>query len=328
MKFRGLCLFGVLFVWFAWLMTECFAQENYPAAVENIPRQMTLRPMTDDGGQASQKSPWSYASQNVLLDYSYVGGSRVKNGDKDLGNGLDEQVFKFDYQFGIPLSKELFLQLSAGYHRFDFGFTTGSLTPQNLQSVNMGLGLGYNVDEKWSVLASFSPQIQQVNDWEDSPYVNFIGALVATYKWNRDLTVVFGLTIVPDNTIDVPVLPLAGVRWAFADKWTLQVGVPQTSIKYALTDKLNLWSQASVDGGTFRTGDDYGDAAGRPDLNRRKVSYTEVRVGVGADYELYQGIVLTGEVGSAVYREFEFKDKDKLKTDPALLAELGLKFKF
>ncbi len=291
-------------------------QQQWPTAVTAVP---TANPNADKPGASA-----FHVGESVSVDESYVGDSHVRNGHTGLGDGLGESLFKFDYKASVPVSKQMVVEGVLGYHRFDFGSTTGSLTPQNLQSVGVGAGIGYKIDDNWSLLGSFTPEFQEVNGWNGSTYVHLTGGAGATYTWNPDLSLTFGLVASP-GAFNTPVLPMASLKWRFADKWTLVAGLPRTSLTYALCDKVNLWGAASIEGGEFKTGDNYGTAAGRPDLNDRKLDYTEVRVGVGADYKLCPALTLTGELGSAVYRDFAFEHNNKIKADPSVLAELGIK---
>lgn len=296
-------------------------QQQWPAAVNAVPTANTYPQAVQAGAPAFR------VGEVAVLDYSYVARSQTRNGHTGTGKGLDEQLFKLDYKASVPVSPQTVVQGILGYHRFDFGSTSTSITPQNLQSEIVGAGVGYKIDDNWSLLGSFTPQFQEVNGWNNSTYINFTGGAGATYTWSPDLSLTFGVVVSP-GAFSTPVLPMATLKWKIDSQWTLVVGLPRTSITYAFSDTLSLWGSAAFEGGQYKTGDHYGDAAGRPDLDNRKMDYTEVRVGVGADWKFSSPFTLTGQLGSAVYREFAFEHNNKIKADPALLAELGLRADF
>src|SRR6202012_661709 len=121
---------------------------------------------------------------------------------------------------------------------------------QGFQSVVVGAGLGYKIDENWSLLGSFTPEFQEVNGWNGSTWINWSGGAGATYTWNPDLSLTFGLVVSP-GALNTPILPMALLKWKFADKWTLLAGLPRTSVTYALSDKVSLWAAGSLEGGEF-----------------------------------------------------------------------------
>jgi opacity protein-like surface antigen len=228
----------------------------------------------------------------------------------------------------MPVSKEWSVQFGAGYKRFDFG-STGTVggTPQNLEVASLDLGASYRLDEKWTLFSMVTPELDGVNG--DYTYLHVGGAVGYVYQYRPNLTLTAGLAINPGGIVDYPVMLIGGIHWKISDVWTLDLGLPRSAIDYAVTDKLHVWCGPSFEGGLFRTSSDYGNPIGRPDLDGRKVSYREIRVGVGADYALTSSISIGAQVGSAVYREFEFKDDNtKVHADPAPFGQLGVKVAF
>jgi hypothetical protein len=296
------------------------ASENAPISADNdihFKTGTTLRP--DD------LTPHA----SLQTDYTYVGGSTTRTASRGLGE-LSEQESHLGADFLLPLNDSFALIFKTSYKRFDFGnLAVGSGIPQNLQSVDAGMGVRYKVDDQWQVTGLFSPQLQEVNGWGSSDYIHYGGAIGANYKWNQDLTLGFGLGINPGGLDKIPVLPAVSVRWHFADQWTLNLGVPRSSLDYALTKELHLWMGPSFEGGEFKTSSGYGTAIGNPGLNSQKLEYQEIRLGAGADYDLNPLVTLTGEVGGALYRDFYFEDANyRPHSDPAPFAQVGVRLKF
>ena len=264
----------------------------------------------------------------VRADYSYVGDAKLKSG----GSGdLGEQSSHFAYGVTIPLDAKWSLRAGLGENRLDFGRPAGSPLPQTLQTLSFNIGAGYKIDEKWSAFAGVSPRLSLMEGWDhvNSQEVEFGGALGAVYVVNKDLIFTFGLAVNP-GTDGLPVMPIAGVRWVFEKDWTLNVGMPRTSIDYQLLPNLRLSPLVfGFEGGSYHTSKNYGTAYGMPQLNDRKVRYNEVRVGVGAGYTILPNLTADLTGGVIAYRNFDFKDSGySAKTDPAPYVQVGLKLGF
>ncbi len=266
--------------------------------------------------------------QEIHLDYSYAGDSKLKSG---ASGDLGEQSMHFGYGFTIPLDAKWSLRWGVEDNRIDFGRPSGSALPQNLQTVSTTFGAGYKIDDKWSVFAGVSPRLSLMQGWDrvDAQEVEIGGMLGATYIVNPDLVFTFGLGVNP-GTDGIPVLPIAGVRWKFEKDWTLNVGVPRTSIDYQLLPNLRLSPLlVGFEGGEFHTSKTYGTNVGLPQLNDRKMHYNEVRVGVGAGYKILPNMTADLSGGVIAYREFDFKDAGySPKTDPAPYVQIGLRVGF
>jgi hypothetical protein len=270
--------------------------------------------------------------QEFSADYSYVGGAQAR-AHADAGGAhygdMDEQTSAMRYGLSVPLTASLALEGGVGYHRIDFGNPQGgSALPQSLQAITPDIGLRYRYSPDWSLFGRFNPEIEAVNDWNDSAYLRLTGAMGATWSPNPNLDLTFGLVINP-GVADIPVMPLAAVRWHFANAWTLSLGFPKTAVEYQINKQWNVWAGPSFEGGLYKTGSNYGNSFGRPDLDNQRLQYQEIRVGIGSEYRLTSSIGLEGQVGSSVYREFDFKNTAyRVQVQPAPYAELGLKFHF
>lgn len=265
--------------------------------------------------------------ENASANYSYVGGSDLKSG----GSGsLSEQTSDFKYDLRVPVNDTVGVGFGLGYNRIDFGAPSNSFLPDNLQSLNLNILGYYKLSNQWSLFAMFGPRMNLVNDWDsiDSKNVSLAGALGAHYEFNKDLAVQFGLAFNPDLD-NVPVIPLLGLNWHFADQWTLNFGFPRTAIDYQVLTNLRLSLETAFLGGEYQTSSTYGNDVGNPQLNDRTLRYHEIRVGVGAVYSLTKNVDLELSAGSAVYREFDFKDTGyDPKAEPAPYVKTGIKVNF
>ncbi len=265
--------------------------------------------------------------ESVAAHYSYVGGSDLKSN----GNGeLTEQTSDFRYDLRVPINDTVGVGFGLGYNRIDFGTPENSFLPDSLETLNLGLLGYYKLSNDWSLFAMFGPRLNLINGWDEieAKNVTWAGGFGAHYDFNKDLSIQFGLGVNP-GTDRLPILPILGVRWAFADKWTLNAGFPRTAIDYQLLSNLTLSLETSFLGGTYETSSTYGDSVGRSELNNRSLSYNEVRIGLGALYNLTKNVALELSTGAVVYREFDFKDTDYDPTvKPAPYVKTGVKISF
>ncbi|MDE1171679.1 MAG: DUF6268 family outer membrane beta-barrel protein [Verrucomicrobium sp.] len=267
--------------------------------------------------------------QELAVDYSYVGGSQARNGGTHYGDS-DAQEHDVRYSALVPFDETWGMSFGVDYSRFDFGNpSTAAGLPQNIEAVVPNIGVRYKVDDQWALFGRFAPEIENLNNWSQSQYIRYTGALGAFYDVNPALQFTFGLAINP-GTIKIPVMPLVGMRWKFADSWTLFVGFPKSSVEYRINPKWVVGAGPSFKGGVFRTDGDYGTASGRPDLNNQHFYYREIRVGVNTEYQFTPWMALDAEVGGSLYREFDFDDVGsgyKVKNQPAPYGQIGLKFR-
>lgn len=265
--------------------------------------------------------------ESVVAHYSYVGGSDLKSNG---GGELTEQTSDFRYDLRVPINDTVGIGFGLGYNRIDFGTPDNSFLPDSLETVNLGLLGYYKLSNDWSLFAMFGPRLNLVNGWSEieAKNVTWAGGFGARFEYNKDLSLQFGLGVNP-GTDRVPILPIVGVNWHFADKWTLNVGFPRTALDYQLLSNLTLSLEGSFLGGTYETSSTYGNEVGRPELNNRSLSYNEIRIGIGALYKLTKNVDLELSTGAVVYREFDFKDTDYDPTvKPAPYVKTGIKVSF
>ncbi|MEJ0000470.1 MAG: DUF6268 family outer membrane beta-barrel protein [Verrucomicrobiota bacterium] len=231
----------------------------------------------------------------------------------------------------MPFNDRLSFQGAINYNRLDFGQPAGSPLPYDLQTLSTSLGAQYKVSSEWAVFGAVVPRLELIDNWDQIQSQDFQvgGVLGAIYDPNPDLSVRFGLAANP-GSIGTPVLPILGVRWKFADQWTLNFGFPRTAIDYQLLPYLRLSPlEVSFNGGSYHTSKSYGNSVGMPQLNDRKLDYNEIRLGAGADYALLKNLHVGLTAGAVVYREFDFKDAGfSPKADPAPYVQLSAKVGF
>ncbi len=266
--------------------------------------------------------------EDVSLSHAYVGDAKLKSGAK--GN-LGEQSTDFSYGAKIPLNEQVSLRFGLNYNRFDFGRPAGSPLPNNLQTISPSFGAEYKLSNQWGLFGALSPRLELIDNANEIESQDFqIGGVVgANYTPNDDLSFRFGLAINP-GALNLPVLPLVGVRWHFAKPWTLNLGLPRTSLDYQILPNLRLSPiEVGFEGGEFHTSKSYGSSVGMPQLNDRKLEYNEVRIGAGLEYMVLKNLQVDANAGASVYRNFDFRSASfSSKADPAPFVQLGVRIGF
>lgn len=258
-------------------------------------------------GQEPETPAPERARYNV--EFSYVSEGRLRRGTQSLGD-MDTLQYGFNYVRVNPINESWDWQAGVNWRRFDFGGSETAEAPNSLQSLSLQLGTRKQFAENWSWQFGIAPGLY--SDFEDisADDINAPAVLFFTYKQRPTLSWVFGLR--GDFYSDVPVLPAAGMRWRFAEDWTLDLILPRPRIEYAPTEQVTIFAGGELKGGGFRIAEDYGRAHGRPELNNDKVSYREIRVGGGLRYAMARWLAATLEGGWAVDRRFDFDDGDLL----------------
>lgn len=150
---------------------------------------------------------------------------------------------------------------------------------------------------------------------------------MAMWDYSPSLKFMFGVMLQPDN--ELPVLPLVGVDWLINEKWELQLMLLKPRVIYTLDDKWKLFAGMEMISTTFRTSNTLGTSIGQSQYNDALGSYTDIRLGVGASYQLNKSFSVETEVGYSVSREIDYTRIDqKVKFDPAPYVSVGLKYEF
>jgi len=254
---------------------------------------------------AAEKSKKADVSSEFVLENSYVGDTTMKMGTAGIGK-VDEINNHFRYVMSRQISQGSFLRLGLDAERFSFGLPNGAPLPNTLQSTAVVIGADIELADSWLMRAEISPGIY--SDFKDisGDDVDVPMIVGASYLVNENLQWAFGISIDPRR--DMPVLPGAGVRWKFADQWTLNFILPKPRLEYEASEKLTLYAGGDIKSGSYRVDQNFGTNHGRPNLNNASVDYTEVRGGVGMSWRICPTLRVEVEGGGMVYRQFDYHD--------------------
>jgi opacity protein-like surface antigen len=277
----------------------------------------------------------SRVGHELGISHGYTAGGDMDQGEREVGD-VSSQNTKATYVATIPLGDGISFRTGIDYNRYSFSLPDATLMPNTLQSVAWTVGADFELSENWLMRVEVAPGLY--SDFRDISGSDFNAPLILGFSYLVDskLQVFFGIAIDPlfstrfSSILDSPAFPGIGVRWQFADDWTLMALLPNPEIQYDLNDQVQLFAGGRLKGGSYRVSETQGDFTGRQDFNNDIITYQEVRAGLGARYRFHPAVSLEAEVGYTINRSFKYKNEDGLTYDggSAPYAEIGLKGRF
>lgn len=247
------------------------------------------------------------------------------DGEDDHGN-IEIIQYNLSHLLRKPLTDETSLIGGVFANYTDIDISGPAALPDGL--LNVGIMLGASKDltdtfgEGWSARAMLRPGFASDSSSISGSDFNLQGSLIFVCERSPGLTWEFGLAGSMEG--DIPVLPRIGVKWSFASDWTLTVGIPETGVAYQMSPAIKLRAGAHFDGGNYHV--DSEPASGSDDT---WLEYSEIRVGLGVDYEISDGFVLSVDGGTVVDRSFDYFNEDyEIEGDTAAYLSVGLRARF
>ena len=265
-------------------------------------------------------------SRELDMEYGFAGNTTTLQDGRRVGD-VDEHSADVKFVVSPQVTNDLLLRFGAEWERFFFGLPAAGALPDTLQQASAVVGFDYQAADQWLVRAEVQPGI-----YGDPGHVDWrrFGApltMGAVYLQEADLQWILGLRIDPRS--HYPVLPALGVRWRFADEWTLDFQLPKPRVVYEVRSKLQAYLGAGIKAQTYVVGDHFGDDHGLPKLNHATVDYLEVRSGPGFSWKVTSQLTLEAEAGCLLLRTWDFFDRDvKLESRPAPYVLLALHARF
>jgi hypothetical protein len=238
------------------------------------------------------------------------------------------EIIQYDlsHLLTIPLTDQTNLITGVFASYTDIDITGPAALPDSLMNVGITLGATKDLTEMfgtgWSAKAILRPGFASDSSSISGSDFNLQGFVVFGYEHSPNLKWELGVggSMEGDN----PVLPVIGVEWRFAPDWTLTVGIPETGIGYQVTPGLKLRASGRFAGGTYHV--DSQPASGSDDT---WLQYSEIRVGLGADYEFMEGMMLSIDGGAVLERSFDYFDENyEIEGDTAAFLTLGIRARF
>ena len=123
---------------------------------------------------------------------------------------------------------------------------------------------------------------------------------------------------------EYPVLPLLGVQWDFAPKWTASLGFPRTGLLYKASPEVQVRFGADYQGGTYHV-----NQARAPRLGDTWLDYRDFRLGAGVDLRVSEHVSVALDGGAVVRRRFDYFDRDyRVDGSATTYVTIGLRGRF
>lgn len=253
-------------------------------------------------------------SYELDADYSYVGDAGMK-----LGGGRTGDVSEQSNLARIVVTPQWgagpLFRFGVEWQRFSFGLPAdaGPL-PNTLQSVSAVVGVDLQFFDAWLVRLEAQPGFYGDADLFRGRNLNVPFLLGGSYIASADLQWIAGLSVDIDR--EYPVIPAVGMRWKFADRWTLNAILPTPRLQYELRKGATIFAGGEIKSGTYRVGDETGRGFRAAQVSHGVVEYDEMRVGAGGEWKVSGSWTVTLEGGYMAYRDFNFHRADtRLETD-------------
>ncbi|HEY1172818.1 MAG TPA: DUF6268 family outer membrane beta-barrel protein [Verrucomicrobiae bacterium] len=258
--------------------------------------------------------------------FSYSAPADLNIGDVNAGE-MDAFHTDLSYLLRFPTSDSYAWGVGFGWERSGFGLPAGVPLPNTVNALTLNFQNDWKFADKWNLRIDVRPGLFSDLEDIDGGDVNVPLTVGVSYQQSATLMWVAALNV--DYLRDIPVIGGVGVRWQFAQDWTLSLILPKPALEYQLNPQTTLFAGAELMGGAYRVAEDFGDRTGRPNLNDEIVSYREIRVGGGVRARLGKGFSVAAEAGWVVDRRFVFEDADlQLNGDGALYFGLTLNARF
>ncbi len=260
------------------------------------------------------------------VNTGYSGGAKIRLGGSELGN-LDAARTRLEYKGIFDPGAALNWGAGVAYTRWDFGRDSGNPLPANLQSVAFPLTGSWRFRDGWQAFGEVSPGLY--SDFErisgddfNAPFISGVG-----YTVNPDLQVFLSVSVDPRR--DIPVVGGPGVRWRFAEQWTLSLLLPRPQIQYRPSADWTFHIGAEMMGGAYHLHRTYGRDNGLSAMDDQIATYREIRAGVGARWGRPKGFYASLESGWMIDRRFVLNDaRLQFNGDGAAYGQLTIGYRY
>lgn len=267
----------------------------------------------------------SGVSFETKAQYSVTSGSRTRSGRVRAGH-LSSQSGAFEAVMSSHLDEDILFRAGVGWERHSFGMGGHAPLPEQLQSANLIIGADVDISDQWLMRLEIQPGVY--SDWLNVGFDDMNCPLVVGFSWlpDKDIQWFFGVYVNP--RADFPVFPGMGLRWKFADRWTLMALPPNPRVEFDFNEHLTFFGGADLHYGTYHVNDVRG-LVRSDNLDDTFMDYTEIRGGVGLKWKVARSVDVQLHGGSMLYREFDFHGRNvTFRGKPSLYAGFGITASF
>jgi hypothetical protein len=216
----------------------------------------------------------------------------------------------------IALGQGRRLSIAVDYDQTDIDTPTDSQIPlpNRFESLSASLRYFHPFSRQWMLSTSVGAGSSVTDTGLLSDGWGARASAIAIYNRNRQLTFMFGIAY---NSLaeDLKVVPVFGLDWRPAEKWSVAIGFPKTGVTYKMNKEIALSLAISGAGGAFYVKDDPKPGVAPRSLADSKLQYLEARIGFSCDWKINDTFRVSGTVGQVLLRQFKYIDHDyKLKS--------------
>ncbi|MFH1372374.1 MAG: DUF6268 family outer membrane beta-barrel protein [bacterium] len=181
--------------------------------------------------------------------------------------------------------------------------------PSNLYTIKYGLVFHQTLSDQWSLNVLVQPSLLTDFVDVDSDHLILRGGFVFERKVSDKLKYALGGGY-SDDYGDEKILPVAWLKWKPCPNWHVNFDIPQKiEVLRRVSERVQLGLVGKATGAHFRIGQDTPFRNGS-DHRVGRVKYSIVNIGPALDWRIYNGVCLTLNGGTSVYRRYEVFDTD------------------
>lgn len=257
------------------------------------------------GQAAPVAAPNAYTSK-IFHDFNFKAyfspSAGFKQGGNKVGNATLER-YSFDYKLRYTAAEGLYLTAGVFGNYMSIDADDSVWLPDRLQALGFSVGASKDLTgilgKGWVSNALLRPVFTTDTANFSDPGFVLQGAWTVSYRSSETMTWTGG--VVFTTHANNSVLPVVGLRWDFAQDWTAFIGFPEASVSYQLMEDLTLRGLVTFMQGSYKI-----KSAPGPGLGDTYLDYREIRVGVGADYNILENLSLGLDLGAVVDRRFNY----------------------
>lgn len=246
-------------------------------------------------------------SQEANAKVGFVYSAPLRQGGTKIGE-TDEVNTSFSYVASPRIDKDFLLRTGFSYDYLGTGKSpyNGNFIPipDTLQSTAAIIGFDMIISDDWLLRFEAAPGIYSDFQSVDAGAFNIPFNVGASWLVNPDFQLIVGGGFNMWN--EIPFIPVVGCRWQFADSWTLMAMAPNPRVTYKVNEAVSAYAGASLSGGSYRVGKNFGDQNGRPDLDNALVQVMEVRIGPGIEWKATPFLNVDFDGGVMAYRNYDY----------------------
>lgn len=271
-----------------------------------------------------------------MTSASFSGKTRLRSGSTQYGE-VSSTDFSASLGQSITLTDSSSVEVGLAYHHTAFDHASGVNTPplpKQAQALTIDSACSKKFSDTWTAIAGssigyhnagssgfaskgFGADVFAVGIYSINPQMRFgAGAAYSTLASGRNRWV-----------------PVIVSEWSPAAAWTVTFGVPKSAVSWHARHDLDLSFVVEGEGDTYYVENDpLPGASGKPSLDRTRLEYFDVRIGLSAAWKITPSIGISVTVGTVAAREFDYHERGlKLESkdssgsdDPAAYGSLSV----